>query len=261
MFLPKPIIWRELDTGSEDDRDRWELHVTEEGEGLIDNPNWWQIGDLPSAFTTPATLLSPKGVNDPNVFIGREDELESIRKRLVKGGKLMLINAEGGIGKTTLAARYWNESLYEYKYNAWLFCEKGILNALKELAPELNVDLTGLDEAQQLAALQHALKKVHDDFLLVLDNANDADDIRLFRREFAGFHWHVLITSRCQGVLEKEQELPITHLPPPLAKELFTKYYQENSPDFDALLDRLLEAIGYHTLLVELFAKNLKEAS
>ncbi len=212
-------------------------------------------------YGDPAALLSPKGVDNPNVFIGREEELKLIRERLNDCGKLMLINAEGGIGKTTLAARYWNESLYEYKHNAWLFCENGIVNALKDLAPELNVDLTGLDEAQQLAALRHALKKVHDDFLLVLDNANDADDIRVFKQEFAGFHWHVLITSRCQGVLEKEQELPITHLPPPLAKELFEKYYREDSPDFDALLDRLLEAIRYHTLLVELFSKNLKEAS
>ncbi len=212
-------------------------------------------------YGSPATLLSPKGVDNPNVFIGREEELKLIREKLDKGGKLMLINAEGGIGKTTLAARYWNESLYEYQHNAWLFCDNGIVNALKELAPKLNVDLTGRDEAQQLVALRHALSQVHDDFLLVLDNANDEDDIRVFKQEFAGFHWHVLITSRCQGVLEKEQELPISHLPPPLAKELFEKYYKEDNPDFDALLDRLLNAIGYHTLLVELFAKNLHEAS
>ena len=257
----EPIIWRGLITGREDDRDRWELYVREECKELIADPNWWRIGDLPSSYERPATLLSSKGVDNPNVFIGRRDELENIRERLVKGGKLMLINAEGGIGKTTLAARYWNESLYEYQHNAWLFCENGIVNALKELAPKLNVDLAGLEEAQQLAALRHALSQVHDDFLLVLDNANDADEIRAFKQEFAGFHWHVLITSRCQGVLDKEQELTITHLPPPLAKALFEKYYTEDTPNFDALLDRLLEAIRYHTLLVELFAKNLKEAS
>lgn len=212
-------------------------------------------------YSEPATLLSPNGAANPNVFIGREDELKEIRKRFNDSGKLMLINAEGGIGKTTLAAKYWNESLYEYKHTAWLFCDNGIVNALKELAPKLNVDLAGMDETQQINVLKHALSGVHDDFLLVLDNANDDDDIRVFRQTFEGFHWHVLITSRCQGVLENEQELPITHLPPPLAKALFERYYKEDSPDFDALLDRLLEAISYNTLLVEIFAKNMKECA
>ncbi|WP_247237706.1 NB-ARC domain-containing protein [Telluribacter sp. SYSU D00476] len=212
-------------------------------------------------YGEPAQMLSLRGAEEPTIFIGREEELKTIRERLKDSGKLMLINAEGGIGKTTLAARYWNESRYDYQYQAWIFCENGILSALKELAPQLEVELIGLDEPQQLLALKQALLKVHDGFLLVLDNANDEEDIRQFRREFEGFHWHVLITSRCQGVLEMQQELPIMHLPPDRAKELFLRYYQEESPDFDTLVDRLLRAINYHTLLVEIFAKNLSEAA
>ncbi len=208
----------------------------------------------------PAILLSPNGPAEPTVFLGREKELKEIRKRLEKGGKLMLINAEGGIGKTTLAAKYWHESLHEYKHNAWLFCDGGIVNSLKELAPELNVDLSGLDEAQQIKALKLGLKQVHDNFLLVLDNANNEFDIKAFRQEFEGFHWHVLFTSRCQGVIEKELELHIEYLPPPLAKELFERYYKEDNADFDQTLDAVLKAIQYHTLLTEVFAKNLKKA-
>lgn len=213
------------------------------------------------SYGEPAILLSPNGVSEPTAFLGREDELEAIRERLEKGGRLMLINAEGGIGKTTLAAKYWHESLHHYKHNAWLFCENGIINALKDLAPQLNLDLAGMDEAQQLAALKHALKAVHSDCLLVLDNANDENEIRVFKQEFEGFHWHVLLTSRCAGVLDKSQELPITHLPPPLAKELFVRNYQEDTPEFTALLDRLLLALQYHTLSIELFSKNMRELS
>lgn len=252
----------------EKDKEQWPWEY-ENAEGFIHK---FTI-DLEARFNDPsdthfifpdlpkAKLLSPNGAANPNVFIGREEELNEIRKRLDNCGKLMLINAEGGIGKTTLAAKYWNESLHDYKHNAWLFCDNGIVNALKELAPKLNLDLAGMDEAQQLNALKHALSGVHDDFLLVLDNANDDEDIRVFRQTFEGFHWHVLITSRCQGVLDKEQELPITHLPPPLAKALFERYYIEENPAFEALLDRLLEAISYHTLLVEIFAKNMCESA
>jgi tetratricopeptide (TPR) repeat protein len=209
----------------------------------------------------PATLLSPNGPAEPAVFLGRENELKEIRKRLDTGGKLMLINAEGGIGKTTLAAKYWHESLQNYKHNAWLFCEGGITNSLKELAPKLNVDLSNFTtEAEQVQAIKHALSQVHDDFLLVLDNANDEDDILAFKQEFEGFHWHVLFTSRCETALG-EQTYKIEHLPPPLAKELFIRYYNEPSkPDFEEQVEKLTKALNYHTLLIEVFAKNIHEA-
>ena len=79
----------------------------------------------------PAKLLYTDGHGVPATFIGRKDELEAIREKLDAGGTLLLINAEGGIGKTTLAAKYWEESLYKYKHNAWLFCENGIVESLK----------------------------------------------------------------------------------------------------------------------------------
>ncbi|WP_337043768.1 tetratricopeptide repeat protein [Emticicia sp. 17c] len=211
-------------------------------------------------YETEAKLLSLNGAIEPSLFIGRKNEREQIRTSLTSSGSLVLINAEGGIGKTTLAARYWHDTLHHYQYNAWLFCENGILEALKSLAEELNVNLSGMDETQQLQALKRAFKQVHDNCLLVLDNANNEPDLHWFRREFAGFHWHVLITSRCNGVFPSTQELPIRHLPPALAKDLFKHFYNEpTNPQFEVLLDRLLEAIHYHTLLIEIFAKNLAE--
>ena len=219
-------------------------------EGLFDS-GYLQYGEM-------AECLFTDGNSVPVNFMGRDEELKTIKEKLDAGGSLMLINAEGGIGKTSLAAKYWDESLYKYKYNAWLFCENGVVTELKKLAPRLNVDLSGLNEDQQIEALKRALLSVSKDFLLVLDNANNPEDIAVFKQTFRGFHWHVLITSRCRGILEKEQELPITHLPPPLAKDLFVSNYREDTPEFDALLDRLLEAINYHTLLVEVFSKNMK---
>lgn len=229
--------------------------VADDIRALFANPN------LPYFSFPEVKKLSLNSPEMPVDFLGREEELKTIYEKLNSGGKLMLINAEGGIGKTTLAAKYWNEALNNYKYAAWLFCEGGIVNSLKELAPQLNIDLNGMDEQQQIQAMKLGLAAVQNDFLLVLDNANNEDDIRLFRQEFEGFHWHVLITSRCQGVLSQEQELPITHLPPPLAKALFTRHYREEREEFEELLDRVLLAINYHTLLTEVFAKNLAEAA
>lgn len=77
--------------------------------------------------TAAHTLSLSRFQAAPGYFIGRDAELADIRQRLKDGKKLMLINADGGIGKTSLAAKYWDDSLYEYKYNAWLFCDTGIL--------------------------------------------------------------------------------------------------------------------------------------
>lgn len=224
-------------------------------DALFNDPNnsIFAYGDI-------AKLLSLNGISEPLGFLGREDELQKIQTTLEAKGKVMLINAEGGIGKTTLAAKYWHENLYNYEYHAWLYCETGIIQALKELAPKLNIDFTNMDEAQQLYALKVRLAELPN-FLLVLDNANDEKEIQRFKKEFEGFHWHVLLTSRCANVLHPSQEFAIEHLPPKLAKELFTRHYQENTADFELLLDKVLLAINYHTLLIEIFAKNLKKAS
>ena len=50
-------------------------------------------------------------------------------------------------------------------------------------------------------------------------------------------------------------------MPPALAKNLFINNYSEDTTEFGALLERLLEAVNYHTLLVEIFSKNMKHLS
>ncbi|MFN0216738.1 MAG: hypothetical protein ACKVT2_20970, partial [Saprospiraceae bacterium] len=100
------------------------------------------------------------------------------------------------------------------------------------------------------------------DCLLVLDNANEPDHIRGFQQVMTGLGWHVLITSRCSKVLtDANPEYKITGLPPDQAKTLFKSNHDENTPDFEALLDRFLLAVDYNTLCIEVFSKNLREGA
>ncbi len=195
-------------------------------------------------------------------FTGRETELADIKSKLEKS-RLLLINAEGGMGKTTIAAKYLEDNLDTYKHYAWMFCESGITEQLKTLAPKLNVDLTKYtaeDEQGPLLAIKTAMENLGKDCLLVLDNANEAEHIEAFQKHFGGLHWHVLLTSRCQQVLPGN-EYTLNHLKPEQAKALFKTYYTEDTADFESQLDKLLEGIGYNTLMIELFSKNLKELS
>ncbi len=208
-------------------------------------------------------ILSPKSATVTTNFMGREDDLALIRQKITTGNPLVLVNGEGGIGKTTLAAAYWDEYEDKYQHRAWLYCDNGIINTLRDaLAFPLGIqeELNSYSELkQQYHLVKTAMANLEKDCLLVLDNANDKDDIAEFEQYFTGLGWHVLLTSRCHKVLENE--LYIDHLPEPLAKELFKKYYTEESPAFDTMLDRFLKAVGYNTLCIEIFSKNLKEAA
>ncbi|REG88697.1 tetratricopeptide repeat protein [Algoriphagus antarcticus] len=212
-----------------------------------------------------AKMLSPNGPILPNPFLGREKELKTLEERFAKIPQTLHIHAEGGMGKTTLASKYWYESEYRYSHHAWLFCEQGIMDALKSLAPNLGLDpaaFNQLKEEEKVTSLKTTISKLEGDFLLVLDNANDAELIKEFLKQFRGFKWNVLITSRCREVMDfSENELLLDHLSADEARALFLEYYRENSGEFDNLLDRFLEGLNYHTLLIEVFAKNLKEAS
>jgi hypothetical protein len=90
-------------------------------------------------------LLTAPGAVPPEGFLGREEELLALRERLTRGqGRtIALVNAEGGMGKTTLAAPYWQLYGQQAQHLAWLFCEEGILYAMRSQLPQV----LGLTEA------------------------------------------------------------------------------------------------------------------
>jgi tetratricopeptide (TPR) repeat protein len=210
------------------------------------------------------TILTAPTASVPATYLGREQELHDIRALLKSHSTIALINAEGGMGKTTIAAKYWAEYADQYKHKAWLFCDSGILSAIRNQLPEplgiIELMNTYANEPnKQVEVIKNHLATLDKDCLLVLDNANEAEHITGFLKQMTGLGWHVLMTSRCLNVLsDRLNEYQIKSLPPEQAKKLFKDNYTEDSPEFDALLDRFLHAVGYNTLCIEIFSKNLR---
>ncbi len=214
-----------------------------------------------STFKDPARCLSFEQPAVTLYFVGRDIELVDIKEKLHKYG-MILLSAEGGMGKTSIAAKYLEQNINNYKYYAWLFCENGIIEQLKVLAPNLGIDLTMYNsEESQLLAIKTALENIGKDCLLILDGANEPKHIESLIKYFSGIHTHIIITSRCQNVLPKENEYSLSHLKPEEAKQFFKGNYDEKTNVFEKLLDKFLTAIGYNTLMIELFSKNLHELS
>ncbi|MDX2249734.1 MAG: NB-ARC domain-containing protein, partial [Bacteroidia bacterium] len=81
----------------------------------------------------PRNLTAPPFY--PEVFIGRETEMDTLHRKLFSGTNLLLlVNGQGGVGKTSLASRYYHRYQSDYAHTAWLLSESRIAFALLRLA-------------------------------------------------------------------------------------------------------------------------------
>ncbi|MBK8565221.1 MAG: hypothetical protein IPN76_18230 [Saprospiraceae bacterium] len=194
-----------------------------------------------------------------NYFIGREGDLEAIERRYQEEQRLLvLVNGDGGIGKTTLAAKYWYAYEVRYTHFAWLYVDAGIANALISLASELGVKFEPTDDqAAQLNKTCHALTNLAMPCLLILDNANEDVDLR---SNFGHLHalgkCHIILTSRVKK-LDAVPVIEVKPLRPDEVATLFKNYYEKLQDAELPLLHEILKAVDYNTLVAEVLAKNL----
>ncbi|TNJ39354.1 tetratricopeptide repeat protein [Chlorobaculum thiosulfatiphilum] len=136
---------------------------------------------------------------NPN-FSGREQLLLNLRESLTKGQKTALTQQAlyglGGIGKTQLAVEYVYRHSASYEVIWWIRSEEPSTLASDYAGLALELDLPEKEEANQALVVQSVMRWLerNSDWLLIFDNARDADSIRSFLpRSAIG---HVLITSR-----------------------------------------------------------------
>ncbi len=192
-------------------------------------------------------------------FIGRQKDLDSIEADYQQHKRLLvLINGEGGIGKTTLVSKYWYAHEGRYKHLAWLYAERGIDNALVTLKSILDVEFMPTDTLdEQVQRIAHAISNLDAPCLLVLDNANDAADLKKHYGVLNRLvNCDILLTSRVRQVANM-RVLAVQPLTEAEAIQLFGTHY----PDVDEvelpLLHDILRAVGYNTLVTEVLAKNM----
>ncbi len=218
------------------------------------------IADLRSGLGSPLPRALTPNPFSPPVFIGREEKLEELHQKLFSGSNfLLLVNGKGGMGKTSLASRYYHEYMEAYEHVAWVLAEQNITEALLSLARPLRLEFApDMPPPQRLRRLLRELASLKKPSLLVIDNANDADDIRdHFQALRQCSNFHLLLTTRINE-LEGADYFPIKGLSEPYAAELFKKYYKGHQPGEDALLKDIIGWVDHNTLIIELLAKNLQ---
>ncbi|HRJ15762.1 MAG TPA: NB-ARC domain-containing protein, partial [Saprospiraceae bacterium] len=194
------------------------------------------------------------------VFVGRTENIQHIHERLFSQGGhlLLLVNGEGGIGKTSLAARYYHDYCDEYQHVAWVLSEQSIALAVLSLAPPLGVTFEPeMPTEARFQLLLTVLANLPKPCLLVVDNANELEDLETYYPQLQRCtNFHVLFTTRVN-----EYAAAAFYKIPPLPEETALMAFREHYKAFETaeepVFRELYEAVGGNTLVLELFAKNL----
>ncbi len=195
----------------------------------------------------------------PDIFEGRATDLENIHGKLFgTENSLLLVNGEGGMGKTSVAAKYWEKYADAYSHLAWVFAEKNMRDALLNMASKLHITFPKEMEAdERFSELLVALTNLKTPCLLVIDNANDIEDLERYYNAIAGCkNFHVLFTSRITA-FENAPAYKIQPLSPKESIKVFKKHFSKQRESDNDLLLQLRDAVGGNTLVMELMAKNL----
>jgi tetratricopeptide (TPR) repeat protein len=225
-------------------------------------------------------------------FIGREDDMKTLCGYLQADKRVLLLNGLGGIGKTSLARQYAHQYQASYVHIVWLQQSGHLSNAFfdKDLLENLQISLPAIDAsayAEGISIVKHnhlprreflafdsqevavdifekiltALAGLQGTNLLVVDNCEDVekkDTQDVLDRVFAlPAHWHILLTSR-EDVPQTKETLRLDVLPADKAVDLFIEHAKPK-PCERSEVYALLEMVGFHTLMTELWAKTYKE--
>jgi hypothetical protein len=160
----------------------------------------------PSRTSVPIPSLAivtvPQIWNVPNRnadFTGREVILEKLHDDLAGDGRAVVLARAvyglGGVGKTQLVVEYAHRFQADYDLIWWIDAEQPleISLALADLAERLGLPTTDNAAESAAAALEQLRRGVPGRWLLIFDNAEDAEDLAAFLPTGSG---HIIITSR-----------------------------------------------------------------
>jgi tetratricopeptide (TPR) repeat protein len=156
----------------------------------------------PEAYMPVAEVHIPPGLTNlpkrPGLFVGRAAELARLDVALAGPGGIVVqaLHGLGGVGKSTLAARWAADNAARHALTWWITADTpaGIDAELASLATALQPTLTDVLPAKALRERAVQWLACHQGWLVVLDNVSDPADIApLLARASTGRY---LITSR-----------------------------------------------------------------
>ena len=225
----------------------------------------WRIqSEFHSLNFIQTEFLSPLPLK-PKIFVGREEELIAVTKKLYQSKRAVLLSGIGGIGKTSIASAYAYENRVAYANILWVSVLTDPNNEQtrhRNFSYEIAHDIELFDKLQisfdpkekipkRLEKVCKKLSQLEGLNLLVIDNAGyDLEKVSHLLPHSS--NWHILITSRHK--LEPFVEVEVNEMIPQKVEKVFHSFYPRKEGE-TLYVQELLGYIGYHTLTTELIAK------
>jgi tetratricopeptide (TPR) repeat protein len=179
-------------------------------------------------------------------FIGREKEIKTLHdtlRRAPNGAAIAVLTGMGGVGKTQIAVEYAYR--YQSEYDVVWFIDATRSAVARQDLLALNSELNFLTEdVGRQAGLEAALEAMREDargrrWLVIIDDARNAEAIQPVLPRFTGRFGHVLITSTAVNWSEIGTTLPVDPMDAESSRAFFESRLRrlgEYEDDIPALL-------------------------
>ena len=184
---------------------------------------------------------------DENIY-GRDEDLKELEKLFQQNSHIALINGFGGIGKTTLATKYYLNSQNLYEHMFWMEFSNSLEETFVNFYSTLFVEKSNSSEEEIVLKVLDEINNRAGNNLLVIDNVNSNKTDLI---EQINNSCKVLITSRKS--FDNIKTLKLKILSVEASKEIFKKHYKRACNE--DTLDEIINKTGGHALTVELLAK------
>lgn len=225
---------------------------------IFDNPNWESYClydsmtiDNDAFIITTDLRIETRPTND---FVGREQDIIAIKKKITDGDTGIVLSGMGGIGKTEICKAIYNQYIREYREGTAV-----PFNHIGYFQYDGSLDTTiangMITDASETNRIELAWKKLSDfsksgKLLLIIDNVfnESAQDESL--RKLQTIQCSVLLTSRTR-FFENFEYVQVGPLDEDSCKRLFEKRYNQTVCDSDKPLSEIIDVCaGRHTLTI-----------
>ena len=183
-------------------------------------------------------------------FVGRKDELATIRKKFDDGDKLVVLTGLGGMGKTELAVKFGRDyagTVYFARFDTSF--TKTLANMAVGIRPALSNEELGQPEDALCAMVQELLGKADKNDLLIIDNA-DTDSLADLCQALMRLPLKVLLTTRSDW----DEAISVERIEDKHLREILTRYGAKLTVDE---MDAIIRTVNGHTLTIDLIARTL----